>query len=856
MTHAPHPPRVPRLPHWYVPRPPARDRIRHGAEIVVVRGSAGAGKSLLVADAVRDAEGVVVWLDHERAPGRRDVWQTVADQAALGGSLALTAPTAPGTGAIPARVDDLAAALDAPLIVVLDAFEDWADGADLAADVERLLAGSDLPRVIVTSRTRTPFEDVRASAARDVRTVSATDLALDRQDLGELAARLGVDLDAPGLARLYSATGGHAAAARSVLGAAVRGELELRSASFGTVSRFSARYAIATLPDVDDELVRSWERLAVPESVPPALGDLLVGDGATDALAQAEAHGLGGWERARSTDPATTATFHLSPAARLGLRQRLRRRDPHEFDRALDDVSEWARRSDDYLEGLGAAIERGDFALADTLAVRQSENLGEIGLDRLQRIVATVPRGELVRHPFLGGLVAAVLHARPETRAKGIEYFAIVTGALLLRYASAAPADRLALRALESIALRMSGHGEAAARAARSALKHLDASLGRTPLEGMVWLLTRQMAISLFMVGDVDDAMSTMERAWAADRDDVAGRMGADTRLALFHVVCGDVDFAESRTEMLPSDPALTAAIGIYGAASGVLARALTSLERGDLDACEARLRWLDAEMETNEMWPMHAVAESLLRVQRGAADTVDGYLEALLSPGARCPTTTLWRARLTAIRALAALSSGRADEVHRLLNRPGVLDPLGLHVSAAAKMAEGRYGEVLEELGRRSVGAPTTARTGATHSLLAAVCAARTGAADVARHDLERWAAVATRTGSRSWWLLLTADDRELVRSLAPEPLAAWVDDLSDIPVVVRGGLDGARLSEREIIVLEAIAESGRVVSAARDLFVSPNTVKTQLRSIYRKLGVDNRLDALAEASRRGLLR
>jgi LuxR family maltose regulon positive regulatory protein len=93
-------------------------------------------------------------------------------------------------------------------------------------------------------------------------------------------------------------------------------------------------------------------------------------------------------------------------------------------------------------------------------------------------------------------------------------------------------------------------------------------------------------------------------------------------------------------------------------------------------------------------------------------------------------------------------------------------------------------------------------------------------------------------------------------VRTLVAGRLHAWVDRLSDIPVVVPGGLDGARLSEREIVVLEAIAESGRVVSAARDLFVSPNTVKTQLRSIYRKLGVDNRLDALAEASRRGLLR
>jgi LuxR family maltose regulon positive regulatory protein len=509
------------------------------------------------------------------------------------------------------------------------------------------------------------------------------------------------------------------------------------------------------------------------------------------------------------------------------------------------------------LESLALAIERGDYALADTLAVSQSENLDEIGLDRLQRIIATVPRAELAHFPFLGGLIAIVYHSRPETRAKGVEYFAIVVGALKARQAVADPADRLALRALESMALRWSGEGEAAALAARAALKHLDASLGRTPIEGMIWHLTRQMAISLFMVGDVHDAVATMERAWASDRDGVAGRLGADARLALFHAVSGDIDLAEGRTDSLPPDTALTNAIGIYGAASGVLARALTSLESGDLEGCDARLRWLDGEMKTNEMWPMHALGDAVLRLLRGKGATVNTYLESLLRPGSRCPTTSLWRDRITAMRALGALSTGGADEAHRILNGLPTHDPAVLHISATVKIAEGRYAEALEGLGRHRPDLSPSARADATHSLLAAVCAARTGSVDGARLDLERWAGIASRSGTRTAWLLVSADDRELARSLVSHsPAAAWMDRLSDIPAVVPSGLDGARLSEREIVVLQAVAESGRIVSAARDLFVSPNTIKTQLRSIYRKLGVDNRLDALSEASRRGLLR
>jgi LuxR family maltose regulon positive regulatory protein len=43
--------------------------------------------------------------------------------------------------------------------------------------------------------------------------------------------------------------------------------------------------------------------------------------------------------------------------------------------------------------------------------------------------------------------------------------------------------------------------------------------------------------------------------------------------------------------------------------------------------------------------------------------------------------------------------------------------------------------------------------------------------------------------------------------------------------------------------------------VGIAEALFVSQNTVKTQLRSIYRKLGVSSRDEAVREARRQGLL-
>lgn len=63
-----------------------------------------------------------------------------------------------------------------------------------------------------------------------------------------------------------------------------------------------------------------------------------------------------------------------------------------------------------------------------------------------------------------------------------------------------------------------------------------------------------------------------------------------------------------------------------------------------------------------------------------------------------------------------------------------------------------------------------------------------------------------------------------------------------------------GEELSVRERIVLVELGRYLTLEEVARHLFVSRNTVKSQVRSIYRKIGVSTRAEAIAWARSAGI--
>jgi LuxR family maltose regulon positive regulatory protein len=78
---------------------------------------------------------------------------------------------------------------------------------------------------------------------------------------------------------------------------------------------------------------------------------------------------------------------------------------------------------------------------------------------------------------------------------------------------------------------------------------------------------------------------------------------------------------------------------------------------------------------------------------------------------------------------------------------------------------------------------------------------------------------------------------------------------DLAGVPDRFGISRSVAALTRRELIVLNELTTTANLDAIAQELVVSRNTVKGQVSSLYRKLGVTNRADALVVAVELGLV-
>ncbi|CAM5689622.1 HTH-type transcriptional regulator MalT [Streptomyces tendae] len=214
-------------------------------------------------------------------------------------------------------------------------------------------------------------------------------------------------------------------------------------------------------------------------------------------------------------------------------------------------------------------------------------------------------------------------------------------------------------------------------------------------------------------------------------------------------------------------------------------------------------------------------------------------------------------------VRSAVCLADGRPDEAVRLLDGVSVEYPVCAVEAAGIQVAAGRPRAAAELLGAvRAEG-----RTGPAASVGAALVRARvaqeSGDTVTARRLVARALLDARRERLRRPFLQ-TGDWIEPLLATAPlhELAEGWLlsgrPRTHGEPVRPAAGpalLVPVELSGRERDVLRRLARMMSAEEIAADLYVSVNTVKTHLKSVYRKLAVNRRGDAVHRARDLGLL-
>ena len=100
--------------------------------------------------------------------------------------------------------------------------------------------------------------------------------------------------------------------------------------------------------------------------------------------------------------------------------------------------------------------------------------------------------------------------------------------------------------------------------------------------------------------------------------------------------------------------------------------------------------------------------------------------------------------------------------------------------------------------------------------------------------------------------------DEARAVIQGCPDPgilLATWLLELTSSSSSRHQETATDDLTERELVVLRLLQGSLSEREIGQELFLTHNTIHSHTRSIYRKLGVSSRAEAVEVASSRGLL-
>jgi LuxR family transcriptional regulator, maltose regulon positive regulatory protein len=878
---------VPRLPETMVRRERLDDRLSQGVSrgVVLVSAEAGAGKTLAVSDWARSARTrmPICWVSVEAHDDAGQFWSLVLASLRAQGAVPPDNPLVelrPGPrpdAAFLSRVIEGIAALPSPVVLVLDDLHDVDSRAVLDGLALLIRHRPAQLRLVLVSRFDPPLPLHRLRLAGELTELRSADLAFTREEASHLLAQHDVEAADASVDLLVSRTSGWAVGLRlAALSLRRRDDVGAAVARFAGDDRAVAEYlADEVLAHLPPETRRFLQLTCVPDRICGELADALTGDeggqARLDELVRRNAFVVAlddeqGWYR-----------YH--PLLADLLRHQLHTGSPATAADMHRRCAQWSSRHGDQLTALRHAVAAQDWTLVGRLAV---ERFGPmfLGVDApaLVALALRVPAAEAARDARLATLAAMV-------------QFALNDPAAMHRWTATArehldelsPEERQPAEAVllltETAAARIADDVDAVLALGDQAVRALDRLR-----PDAVPLLDHYRAAVLATLGGMllwsgrpDEADRALEVALRLHEGpsgpmDETSALAVNSYAALADAFRGRLTCAQYRANRTIT-VAEQAGWPMHRLTAGAhLALAITSFHRGEADAASASLARAEAALRTAGDRPF-ALCLALVRARlalfsgqiglaRASLDEAVAQASAWSPPAFLARSLRLVETELAVATdqpevALAAAPEPRDDELPaaqermlraRVLLRTG--DP------AAAR-------DLLAPLDAPQV--PATQRVEALVLLSLAADALRQDAASldamcraVELAEPQQVRRPFLQDGDRLRRLLarharLSNVRGDFLASLLREAAPAGVrlpTQRRSLPFSL-----AEPLSDREQAVLYLLPTLLSNGDIATELHVSVNTVKTHLKSLYRKLGVESRRDAVRVADQFGLL-
>ena len=865
---------VPALPGWVVARPRLERLIADGARgpLTVVTGPPGAGKTMATALwAAGASAGTTVWITLDRYDNRpKAFWSYVVaalQRAGITVPRVLSAPTRAAVDhAFLLRLASVLADQDAPVTLVLDDLHLVTEPAILDGLDYVLRNATARLHLVVSSRMDPLLPLHRYRLTGELAEIRADDLAFSPPESASLLAHHGITLPAAALQCLTQRTEGWAAG--------------VRMAALSLDGHPDPEQFVKEL-DADDSAVTGYLLDEVLNAQRPATRELLLRTSILDCVSADLASELADDAQAASTlaelaqanafvRPLGHGWFRYHAMFAEVLRLKLRSERPDQLPDLHQRAAWWYQRNGYLLEAVRHAAACGNWPLAagmviDELAIGQF--IDPRGSQSLAEVFRDMPLDLGRTHPYPLLVIAAM------ELSDGAAQPCATTLAAAESVLGDLPADRKVQARLSATLIRLAlsrrtGDLDTATAAAADA----TALLGELPEN----LLARHPGIRAQVLsgrgaaelraGRLEEAVATFKEGAAASAPDSTGvRADCLAHLALLEALGGRL----SRAAELAGAAVQTTQDGGDGltehvAPAASIALAWVHLDRHEIPQMHSQLRLAEAALRLDPDKLISAVARLIAawrRLAEGralAASDIIGHARQDWSPPGWLDR------RLTLLESRVATATGDIQAAVAAARRSDPASgPDAAAALARAWLAAGDQEAARQALEVRAEGAgPAPEQARLEGWLVDAQLCYVAGDGVRGRRSLEH----ALRLGrpqqlrlpfvlERTWVQPVLRREPDLVLAygeLLEPDLASSVP--ARVPVQPGSGDHAAPLiveplTEREREALQHLSEMLSTAEIAAEMYISVNTVKSHLRSIYRKLSAAHRNEAVRRA-------